>query len=138
MNYEVIMFVVAFVCSGALLAALTRLAAQFDLLLPGPEQGTSFVPLLLPQAVADLPISLQRIVQRRWPPVPASSMVQAGTRFCFSSAVPPGFVERLLARCAAVERCRVVCCWRAGMLASGSNPEQRVLICCALLHRTAS
>ena len=97
---------------------LLALMSQFDLLLPGPEPDSSFVPLLLPTTVADTPRAAQRVVTKHWPVSPGAAEAQAGVRFLFlNHSLPPGLVARLLVRCAAVAGCRAVHCWRGGMLA---------------------
>jgi GTPase SAR1 family protein len=99
-------------------STLLALMSQFDLLLPGPEPDSSFVPLLLPATVADTPVVAQRGIARHWPGAPGAAEVQAGARFLFlQHRLPPGLVARLLARCAAIAGCRAVHCWRGGMLA---------------------
>ena len=99
---------------------LLALLTQFDLLMPGPEPETSFVPLLLPKTLADLPA--RGLVAERWPETPAAGVSQAGARFLFGGGLPRGLVERLLARCAAVDACgEVQHCWREGMLARGAH-----------------
>jgi hypothetical protein len=95
---------------------LLELLTQSDLLmLEGPEPQTSFVPLMLPQTLVELPPAAQRLVAMKWPVVPAAGTVQAGGRFLLTGGMPPGLVERLLARCAALAGCRV----------AGEEPERR-------------
>jgi hypothetical protein len=106
---------------------LLELLAQFDLLLPGPGQQTSFVPMLLPQMLTDLPDESQMFVAQHWPQVLARGTAQAGGRFLFAAGVPLGLVERLLARCAAIAGCRVTHCWREGMVAQdGAGNRLRI------------
>jgi Ran GTPase-activating protein (RanGAP) involved in mRNA processing and transport/GTPase SAR1 family protein len=98
---------------------LLKLLTQFDLLLPGPEKDTSFVPLLLPPTLPDSPRAGR--VAHQWPAVPAENTRQAGMRFLFIAGIPPGLIERVLARCAAVPGCTIRHCWREGMIATDSE-----------------
>jgi hypothetical protein len=96
---------------------LLELLMQFDLLVPGPRPQTFWLTLLLPRT---LDAASQGEVDTRWPA--ESERAQAGARFTFLQQLPPGLVERLLARCAKVEGCAVdIICWGDGMLATGAS-----------------
>jgi GTPase SAR1 family protein len=99
---------------------LLELLSQFDLLLPGPTPDSSWLTLLLPQSLADLPQAAQDHIDRQWPEAVAPGQAFVGTRFFFSSSLPAGLVGRLLARCANLASCVLVefVCWREGMLAT--------------------
>ena len=111
------------------------LLSKFDLLLPGPEPGTSFVPLLLPPALSSY---LRGVRRRRWPllTVPQGK-VQSGARFLFAPRLPAGLVERLLARCirrmdVGPEPSRTVLCWAGGMLARDERGGWSLLVRCGV------